>query len=38
MSKLPLDIVSFNEEFKSEMEDAITIANGIQNEFVIWCQ
>ena len=34
MSKLPLDIVSFNDEFKSELDNAITIANGIQNEFV----
>ncbi len=35
MSKLPLDIVNFNDEFKSELDNAITIANGIQNEFVI---
>ena len=34
MSKLPLDIVNFNKEFRNELEDAIAIANGIQNEFV----
>lgn len=34
MSKLPLDIVNFNEEFKTELENAITIANGIQSEFL----
>ncbi len=33
MSKLPLDIVNFNDEFKSELDNAITIANGIQTEF-----
>ncbi len=30
MSKLPLDIVNFNTEFNSELDNAITIANGIQ--------
>jgi predicted nucleotide-binding protein len=34
MSKLPIDIVNFNKEFKSELENAITIANGIQSEFI----
>lgn len=34
MSKLPLDIVNFNKEFRPELENAIVIANGIQNEFV----
>jgi predicted nucleotide-binding protein len=34
MSKLPLDIVNFNTEFNSEIENAIAIANGIQNEFL----
>ena len=34
MSKLPLDIVNFNTEFSSELENAITIANGIQTEFI----
>lgn len=34
MSKLPLDIVNFTTEFNSELENAITIANGIQSEFL----
>jgi predicted nucleotide-binding protein len=34
MGKLPIDIVNFNEKFKFEIENAITIANGIQTEFV----
>ena len=34
MSKLPLDIINFNNEFRSELESAITIANGIQSEFI----
>lgn len=34
MSKLPLDIVNFNDEFRCELDNAITIANGIQNEFL----
>jgi predicted nucleotide-binding protein len=34
MSKLPLDIVSFNTEFYTELDNAITIANGIQSEFL----
>lgn len=33
MSKLPLDIVNFNDKFKTELDNAITIANGIQTEF-----
>jgi predicted nucleotide-binding protein len=34
MSKLPLDIVNFNDDFKDELDNAITIANGIQTEFI----
>ncbi|MDF2438278.1 MAG: hypothetical protein K0Q95_2654 [Bacteroidota bacterium] len=34
MSKLPVDIVNFNTEFNLELENAITIANGIQSEFL----
>jgi len=33
MSKLPIDIISFNDKFRCEIDNAITIANGIQNEF-----
>lgn len=34
MSRLPLDIVNFNDEFQVEVENAIIIGNGIQKEFI----
>ena len=33
MSRLPVDIVSFNEDFEYDLETAITIANAIQDQF-----
>jgi len=34
MSRLPIDIINFNDEFNSELNLAIAISNGIQNEFI----
>ena len=33
MSRFPLDIVNFNEEFDFDLDTAITIANSIQDDF-----
>lgn len=34
MSKLPIDIVNFNNDFNFEIETAVTVSNGIQSEFI----
>ncbi len=34
MSKLPIDIVNFDDKFEFELDTAITISNTIQSEFV----
>lgn len=34
MSKMPIDIVSFSRQFEFEINNAVTIANDIQNEFL----
>ena len=34
MSKLPIDVVNFADEFEFDLQTAITIANSIQEQFV----
>lgn len=34
MSKFPLDIISFDNKYEHDLEDAITIANAIQEDFI----
>ena len=34
MSKLPIDIISFTHDFRAELDDAVVIANTIQEEFL----